>query len=342
MPMRSRMLGIGILLGMMACTQPPEPATGDAPGAAAATAAEEPAGFINRVWAVAERSDGSEPGSLYVFLSDGTLVIASPNATPSFGAWRAQGDGLVMVEEGIEYNVDILAITSDEFRIRSHNPGGTLDIRFVPASDRATNTGETTASFRAPPALGGRLERSDDGFRFFACDNQGEGRMVEVAPDASALFAEISTDGALTVVVRMVGERITDIRYAGPSEVNCNRFPPDAIVEAWGNEPFWNLAVQREVTLFRTPEQLAGVRYTDGVWTGAGNGQWVYNGSLAPPTAGAADSQSDAAGARVRLELSETECRDGMSGARFPFRAVLIRASERFEGCALEGRQAMR
>jgi hypothetical protein len=46
-----------------------------------------------------------------------------------------------MVEEGIEYNVDILGIASDEFRIRSLNPGGTLDIRFVPASDRATNNG---------------------------------------------------------------------------------------------------------------------------------------------------------------------------------------------------------
>jgi hypothetical protein len=135
------MLGLGTLLGLMACTQPPEPAAGDPPPTATTAEAEEPAEFINRVWSVAERSDGSDPGSLYVFLSDGTLVIASPNATPSFGAWRAEGDGLVMVEEGIEYNVDILGIARDEFRIRSHNPGGTLDIRFVPASDRATNTG---------------------------------------------------------------------------------------------------------------------------------------------------------------------------------------------------------
>jgi uncharacterized membrane protein len=202
-------------------------------------------------------------------------------------------------------------------------------------------SGEPTDAFRAPLALGGRLERSDDGFRFFACDNQAEGRMVEISPDPSAMFAEIGTDGALTVVVRIVGERITDIRYAGPSEVNCNRFPPDAIVEAWGNEPFWNLAVQQEITLFRTPEQQAGVRYTDGVWTGAGS-NWVYDATLAPPAAGTADSQPAAAATRVRLELIETECRDGMSGARFPYRAVLIRDSERLEGCALEGRQAMR
>ncbi len=92
--------------------------------------------FVNRVWKVAE-STGMSPGQLVVFLSEGTLVFASPNETPALGTWRCDGGGLTMVEEGIAYKVDILGISGAEFRIRSHNPGGFVDTRFVPADGPA-------------------------------------------------------------------------------------------------------------------------------------------------------------------------------------------------------------
>lgn len=88
--------------------------------------------FINRVWRVAE-STGMTPGQLVVFLSEGTLVFASANETPAFGKWRNDGGVLTMVEEGISYKTDILGLSGTEFRIRSHNPGGFVDTRFVPA-----------------------------------------------------------------------------------------------------------------------------------------------------------------------------------------------------------------
>lgn len=94
--------------------------------------AEGAAGFINIVWKVSE-SPSVAPGMLYVFLSDGTLVVASPHGKPALGTWRNVGGILTMVEEGIPYQVDVLNVSHDQFRIRSHNPGKPADITFVPA-----------------------------------------------------------------------------------------------------------------------------------------------------------------------------------------------------------------
>lgn len=91
--------------------------------------------FENIVWRVAE-SPNVAPGHLYVFLSDGTLVVTSPQSTPSLGRWRRIGDGLSMIEQDIEYRVDIVSLSHDEFRIHIRDPGDGVDIRFVPASPR--------------------------------------------------------------------------------------------------------------------------------------------------------------------------------------------------------------
>jgi len=94
--------------------------------------AQEPATFVNRVWRVAE-STGMSPGQLVVFLSEGTLVFASPNDKPAFGTWRNDGESLTMIEEGLPHKVKIVGLSKTEFRIRSHNPGGVVETRFVPA-----------------------------------------------------------------------------------------------------------------------------------------------------------------------------------------------------------------
>ncbi|MES1242246.1 MAG: hypothetical protein ABUT39_11555 [Acidobacteriota bacterium] len=116
-----------------------EPSAAPAPEASAtpatpASPAAPAAGprFVNRVWTV-ESSTAVAPGTLYVFLSEGTLVIASPNARPMLGSWKKSGDGLVMVEESISYPTDILKLDGSSFVIRSHNPGTPVDISLVPA-----------------------------------------------------------------------------------------------------------------------------------------------------------------------------------------------------------------
>ena len=106
-------------------TPAPEP-TAQAP------AAPDSAGFVNRVWRVT-LSDAVAPGTLYVFLAESTLVIDGPGGTPMVGTWRREGNGLVMVEEGIAYETDILELRDDAFRILSHNPGKAVETTMVPA-----------------------------------------------------------------------------------------------------------------------------------------------------------------------------------------------------------------
>jgi hypothetical protein len=125
---RAKQFGLAIATSVMICAcadsaRPPAPA--------AATESPIP-GFINKVWRVSE-SPAVAGGTLYVFLSDGTLLITSEHSTPALGTWSHDGKGLIMVEESIPYKVDILNLTAGEFRIRSHNPGGSVEIRLVPA-----------------------------------------------------------------------------------------------------------------------------------------------------------------------------------------------------------------
>jgi heat shock protein HslJ/uncharacterized membrane protein len=121
-------------VALSACAERESPESA-APATTEAAAPARPAGdpsFVNRVWAVAE-SQQVEPGSLRVFLSDGTLVMAAPQATPAFGAWRIGNGRLTITEEGREYPTDILALSDYAFRIRMHSPGEPVEILFEPA-----------------------------------------------------------------------------------------------------------------------------------------------------------------------------------------------------------------
>jgi len=96
--------------------------------AASATApAVTPAAFVDKVWRV-KSSSAVEADTVYAFLSDGTLVIDSPNGTPMHGQWRFEGGKLTMVEEGQSYPTDILRLDANELHLRSHNPGTPVDI----------------------------------------------------------------------------------------------------------------------------------------------------------------------------------------------------------------------
>jgi len=89
--------------------------------------------FVNRVWKV-QSSNAVAPGQLYVFLAEGTLVIASQTGTPAVGKWTQQDQTFTMIEEGIAYAVEILELTQDRFRIRMRNPGEPVEMTLVPAA----------------------------------------------------------------------------------------------------------------------------------------------------------------------------------------------------------------
>jgi hypothetical protein len=134
---RMKPLATILLAAALAACAPsaPEP-TGKAPAAStppsAATPASQPAKarFADRVWRV-ETSSAVAPGTLYTFLSDGTLVVASPQSTPAYGRWTYDNGALVMIEEGIPYPTDVLAVDDTKLSIRSHNPGEPVDIHLI-------------------------------------------------------------------------------------------------------------------------------------------------------------------------------------------------------------------
>jgi hypothetical protein len=125
--MRSLFLTIvAAALVLFSCSAP-EPSPSDS--STTTTAAAATPSFVNKVWVVAE-SKTVAVGELRVFLSDGTLVMTSPHATPSFGQWRYTDGNLTITEEGLDYRTEILEL-SDAFRIRMFSPGEPVEIRFA-------------------------------------------------------------------------------------------------------------------------------------------------------------------------------------------------------------------
>ena len=113
----------------------PAPAVAPAPTEAEATPADPERVLAGKVWRVERRSDGGDIGSTYAFLADGTLVVDSPRGTPMTGSWRADGGALSMTEEGIAYPTDLVVRDADHVTLRSHNPGGVVELALVHAAD---------------------------------------------------------------------------------------------------------------------------------------------------------------------------------------------------------------
>lgn len=122
---------------LVACQKAPAPAESATPPAPAAlpapvpqpTEPSEPATFVNKVWRVTSSSAIPADG-LYVFVSDGTMLITSPNATPAIGAWNQNDGQLTWVEEGRPYKVDVLSLDAVRFHVRVNGPGDPIDILF--------------------------------------------------------------------------------------------------------------------------------------------------------------------------------------------------------------------
>ncbi|HUQ15100.1 MAG TPA: hypothetical protein VM094_03525 [Gemmatimonadales bacterium] len=106
-----------------------EKAEAPPPDAAAATQDSAPA-FVNKLWKVS-RPSSVEPGTLYVFFADGTLLITSSHGTPALGRWEHRGDTLTLIEEGIPHPATVRRLLADTFAIAFQGRGAPLDITFV-------------------------------------------------------------------------------------------------------------------------------------------------------------------------------------------------------------------
>jgi uncharacterized membrane protein len=122
------MVGAGVALCiLLACTRRDTERE-----AVPATPAPASIGFVNKVWRVVESPSGST-GMLYVFLSDGTFVTALRETAPEVGKWSFDGACLTIIEGGLPYNADILALDDSMFHIRCNHARGSFELRFVPA-----------------------------------------------------------------------------------------------------------------------------------------------------------------------------------------------------------------
>ena len=88
--------------------------------------------FINTVWVVAQ-SSAAEPGMLYAFLEDSTLVMSSSQSNAAFGTWRYVGGQLTLVEEGRNYPSDIVRLTPDTLSLVLRGPGVPVSMTLVRA-----------------------------------------------------------------------------------------------------------------------------------------------------------------------------------------------------------------
>lgn len=159
-------------------------------------------------------------------------------------------------------------------------------------------------------------------------------RRIAWQEDTARIEAEVddTTPGQLRLRLQLKQEIKEELYRVAPTPFVC----PDVqalrftVVSARGNEPFWGIEVDGELATVRTPEELSGVTYANGVWRTSGPHRWSYSARRE----GTGQERDE-----IALELLETPCADTMSDERFPLRAVLTRHGRRMEGCGLEGRK---
>ncbi len=120
------------LLLVAACAPAPDSGPGRAADSSPAGGATQPTestpALANKVWRVAT---GSDSGAYYVFVSDGTLLIASNHGTPALGRWKQAGDTVTLVEEGIPHPAAILEQSDEALALRLSGRGEPLELRFT-------------------------------------------------------------------------------------------------------------------------------------------------------------------------------------------------------------------
>lgn len=186
--------------------------------------------------------------------------------------------------------------------------------------------------FRAPASLPGDLLLVDGLLRFRPC-GQGDAQPLDdgTGGEARRIVEELGYgQDRVRAAVVMEGARLMEVRFAAPEAVGCEGLIPDAHALAQGNEPFWSLRIEGSDAIWTTPEEMDGIRYTDGSWAPAEGEAWRFQAS-----------HHGVDGVEyVSLELVPERCTDTMSGARFPFSARAEQGGRSWEGCAREGTRA--
>jgi len=122
-----KILPLLALLFLYGCQPGEAPASPPAGGEASAAPP-----FVGKVWAGQDAQ--APPGTLRIFLPDGTLVMDSCFETYRLAEWQmAPGGRLVIVEEGVEIPAEILSASSAELKLRLTLRDGAKEETYRPA-----------------------------------------------------------------------------------------------------------------------------------------------------------------------------------------------------------------
>jgi len=122
-----------VLWGLAACSQrkgsTDQPSGTDAATSTAPSPSTTESRLANKVWLITAPA-GRAPGSLYIFLADGTLMMTSCVETYRLAAWRSQGDDRLLVTEDptTSYVVRVVDLGERELRLRLELVGENVDL----------------------------------------------------------------------------------------------------------------------------------------------------------------------------------------------------------------------
>lgn len=89
--------------------------------------------LLNKVWV--QQGDSASPGTMQIFLADGTLVSDSCWETYRLSKWQQISDTAISWEEdGMTINADISSLTSDELVLSLKLGNDVVEQRFAPAA----------------------------------------------------------------------------------------------------------------------------------------------------------------------------------------------------------------
>lgn len=96
------------------------------------TDSDETGDLTNRVWVKAGADE--LPGTIKIFLSDGTLVQDSCWETHRMSPWEmTSGTSVSWNEDGAEIRADIVTLTASELVLSLRLKGGTVQERYAPS-----------------------------------------------------------------------------------------------------------------------------------------------------------------------------------------------------------------
>jgi len=135
-PGRAKLCGTAVLAALFAGCTPAQEATptsanAPAPPAMASGLAASP--LVNTAWRVT--SGNRAPGTLFVFLPNGTLMMTSCVEVYRLATWQAEStDRLRIVEDtAVEYTADVEAVSENSLSLRLNLRSEQVDLAFETA-----------------------------------------------------------------------------------------------------------------------------------------------------------------------------------------------------------------